>query len=245
MNSLYDATNRYWSKTELSPLPPAVCALYYILCYLANRQRWQMPVRCSTAMLAYHLHISKQRVCTARKTLCELGFIHFIDGTNQSAPAEYVILDSPKMLTQKFTPDVTPQLMQELTHYKEEKNKEESSHTTREKMLSLIDLEEKFVADTDWHQSVFTFIESSTHLTLISQQLQDWIHQFFQYLSAKGMKEREEEDTRAYFCSWLKLQLTPNKRNSYATNNPPISSAANRRPVDINASEKKNYKSSF
>lgn len=264
MKSLYDAINQFWVETESSPLPPSACALYHLLCFKANRQRWQMPVKCSTEMIVYCLQITRPTLCAARKLLAEKRLICYVKGKRRNSPAEYTILDrqddlTPNLtqdltqgLTQNLTPNLTPALTPDLTQdftikYKKKEEKENNISITnaREEKISLKELEEKLSADEPWMQSVVAFIASCGLGTLEVQQVKDHLRRFFQYLSASGQDEREEADTRRYFNNWLKVQLKKNNNYGNTTNNPKTCATDRRRPLDISASSEKNYHAPF
>jgi len=281
MKSLYDAINQFWTETVSSPLPLSACALYHFLCYKANRQRWQMPVKCSTEMLAYCLQVSCPTVRTARKKLAAHGFISYVQGKRKSSHAEYTILDKqgeshdltrdvqqgtaqnfPQKLSQDFPQDFRQDFPQcfpqnfpiNIKKKEEERIKNTSPNNARveksEDKISLSELEERLAADDEWLQSVTAFIATCGLGTLETTQTRDYLHRFFQYLSASGQNEREEKDTRRYFSNWLKVHIQKqnnhaNKHNSGTSNSARINAADRRRPLDFSTAQTKDYHSSF
>jgi len=114
----------------------------------------------------------------------------------------------------------------------------------------LSELEERLAVDDEWLQSVAAFIATCGLGTLETAQTRDYLHRFFQYLSASGQNEREEKDTRRYFSNWLKVHIQKqnnhaNNSNSHTNNSARINAADRRRPLDFSTAQTKDYHSSF
>jgi len=164
----------------------------------------------------------------------------------------------PQKLSQDFRQDFPQGFPQNfpinIKKKEEERIKNTSPNNARveksEDRISLSELEERLSADEPWLQSVTAFIATCCLGTLETTQTRDYLHRFFQYLSASGQNEREEKDTRRYFSNWLKVHIQKqnnhaNNHNTGASNSAHINAADRRRPLDLSPAQTKDYHSSF
>lgn len=134
--NLYELSNRFWQEDEYAPFSTSEIALYFYLLHRANTRRWQMPLRCPTAMICCHLKTTRQNIVKARKSLRQRGFISFAPGKGKDTPSLYTIVENPDtsassdelsgQLSDKMTDELTHGLSDKMTVYKDkeiDKNK--------------------------------------------------------------------------------------------------------------------------
>jgi hypothetical protein len=124
---------------------------------------------------------------------------------------------SANQLTNNLTNELTKQLTNDLTIYKikdKEQNKDKDIFILNKKpvnqIFDLIDLELKLSANKEWQDSVVQAI-SNTYPGLKSNELKNYLRNFFLEQRLKGKETSTEPDCKNYFFNWLKIQL----KNSY------------------------------
>lgn len=90
--SFFDFFNRFWDYCAMEPYSITEVALYHYLLNIANRNRFVMPIKCSTSLISVHLKTSKQNVIKAREGLTSRGLILFESGTGRDSAASYQLL---------------------------------------------------------------------------------------------------------------------------------------------------------
>lgn len=110
--SAYCFLNLILQEAEKSPFNTTEWALYLCLLTIANRQHWEMPIRCHTSMLGFLLKTSKQNILKARESLCERGMLAFRKGEKPGSPATYELTT---LLTTSLTNQLTTSLTSPLT----------------------------------------------------------------------------------------------------------------------------------
>ena len=113
--SIYDYLNHFWAESERETLSLNETALYFYLLYEANRQRWVMPFKCSTAMIRLRLRTSTQNIMNAREGLMKKGLICFKKGIGKEKPAFYTLLPDTTYGSKKKTENLNHKLTDGLT----------------------------------------------------------------------------------------------------------------------------------
>ncbi len=225
--NLYELSNRFWQEDEYEPFSISDIALYFYLLHRANIRRWQMPLRCPTAMICCHLKTTRQNIVKARESLRQRGFIFFTQGKGKDAPSLYTIVENPDTanelpgeLSGQLSDKMTDELTGELTHglsdkvtvYKDKEIDKDIHNNSRNKVeeklnekIGLEELERRFMSDTDWQQSLLSLLSGNDQ-----SKIGHYIHEFFQSLKARGFENREEKDCRNHFYNWLRKQKTDN-----------------------------------
>ena len=103
-----DYMNQFWRASSLEYMSTSEVALYAFIVNECNQHRWNMPVPCSTVRICEVLHMSKQTLCTARKSLAKRGLISFTDGKSCHVPSKYSLLKWTENLTVELTDGLTP-----------------------------------------------------------------------------------------------------------------------------------------
>ncbi len=227
--NLYELSNRFWQENEYEPFSTSDIALYFYLLHRANNRRWQMPLRCPTAMICCHLKTTRQNIVKARESLRQRGFISFTQGKGKDTPALYTIVENPVTTVSTSLPDelsgqlsdkMTDESTGKLTHglsdkatvYKDKEIDKDIHNNSRNKVdekinekIGLDELERHFMGETDWQQSLLPLLSEGDQ-----SKIEHYIHEFFQTLKARGFDKREERDCRNHFYNWLRKQKTNN-----------------------------------
>lgn len=103
-----DYMNQFWRASSMEYMSTSEVALYAFIVNECNQHRWNMPVPCSTVRICEVLHMSKQTLCTARKSLAKRGLISFTDGKSRHVPSKYSLLKWTENLTGELTDGLTP-----------------------------------------------------------------------------------------------------------------------------------------
>ena len=155
--NLYELSNRFWQENEYEPFSTSDIALYFYLLHRANYRRWQMPVRCPTAMICFHLKTSRQNIVKARESLRQRGFITFTPGKGKDMPSLYTITLSA-LLTDELTGQLSEPMTDELTHglsdktsvYKDKEIDKNFYSNKADEKIGLDEMERRFLNDTEW-----------------------------------------------------------------------------------------------
>lgn len=123
--SIFDFLNRFWQECFKEPFSVSEVALYFYLVNEANRQRWEMPIRCNTQTMSFHLKTSRQTIINARAVLEKRKMIAFENGLSNGVPAKYFLLPTfgPSDLTDGLTKELTVSLTDEFTQNKKKNKK--------------------------------------------------------------------------------------------------------------------------
>lgn len=225
--SIYDYLIYFWLKNEYNQCSLSEIALYFCLLHEANRQHWASPFKASTQMLMARLGTSKSNIMKARESLMRRGLISYVKGDGKGKPALYTLhlssaeddgqsQELPQPLTQMITPVMTQQVTQKLPlPYNKEENsinavrKETPSPSQSNKELTLDELQEKLLADTEWMNGL------SKRLTVVGihlscDNLKGKINEFFDDLRARKVTKKEETDCRNHVFNWIRYR---NKNN--------------------------------
>lgn len=231
--------NHFWVENRQVKFAAAEVCLYLYLLDEANRNFWRMPIACPTSAITAYLAISKPSLKRARDNLRRRGLIDFSDGVQNSKPPAYYIIGCE---TASETDGETAHNTAGETIIKDidiDKDKN-LSITAYDEKFSLEVLEEKFLSDSNWQEQILQDIAQKGLSLPACKSIKDFIREFFSFLRIQGFKEREEKDCRAYFYNKLiKNYLKTN--HIYA-----IQQLKNqRRGVDIQTSDKRDYNTSF
>ena len=225
--SIFDYLIYFWQKNEYDQCSLSEIALYFCLLHEANRQHWASPFKASTQMLMARLGTSKQNVMKARDALMRRGLISYVKGDGKGKPALYTLLLSPagdggqsqeftQPLTQMITPVMTQQVTQTLPlpNNKEEDSinavrKETPSPSQSNKELTLDELQEKLLADTEWMNGLSKRL-TAVGIHLSCDNLKGKINEFFDDLRARKVTKKEETDCRNHVFNWIRYR---NKNN--------------------------------
>lgn len=244
--NLYELSNRFWQEDEYESFSTSEIALYFFLLHKANSRRWQMPVRCPTAMICCHLKTTRQNIVKARESLRQRGFISFIPGKGKDMPSFYTVIENPDTLSVPLSDELSGQLSYKITNglthgvsdkmtiYKEiDKNIINNNNKSDEK-IELDELERRFLCDTDWWQSLLPLLPDNDQ-----SKIGQYIHEFFQSLKMRGFDKREERDCRNHLYNWLKKQKTNNHGTDKQADND------RRRGVGVPAVSPEDYEGAF
>ena len=224
--NLYELSNRFWQENEYEPFSTSDIALYFYLLHRANSRRWQMPVRCPTAMICYHLKTTRQNIVKARESLHRRGFISFTPGKGKDVPSLYTIVEAPETLPVPLPDELTGQLSDTTTNeltdglsdkatvYKDKETDKYIHSNKVDEKIDLNELERRLMSDTDWQQSLLPLLSGNDQ-----SEIGHYIHEFFQSLKARGFENREEKDCRNHFYNWLRKQKTNNNGTDKQTYN--------------------------
>lgn len=165
--NLYELSNRFWQEGEYAPFSTSEIALYFYLLHRANTRRWQMPLRCPTAMICCHLKITRQNIVKARESLRQRGFITYTPGKGKDTPSLYTIVENPDTsasdelsgqlsdkMTDESTGELTHGLSDKMTVYKDKEIDKNIHNNKAEEKIGLDELKRRFMSDTDWQQSL-------------------------------------------------------------------------------------------
>ena len=254
--NIYTLSARFWEENRYEPFSTAAIALFFFLIDRVNRRRWQMPVTCATTVISREIHTSRQTVLAARKALAARGFISFKEGLGRESVAEYAIIDVgnlPVDLTvndtvtlsenASVTESVTESVGLSLNNKKDIRNNISSNnnHTPVEK-FRIEDLHERFLADTEWLESISSLLSRSAKLTV--DDVKARLAEFFIEQKLQGRNEREEADCRQHFINWLKKNLK-NQSKSSSNYGIPKQTNSERRGSDVTATSYRDYGGSF
>lgn len=239
--NLYELSNRFWQGNEYEPFSTSDIALYFYLLHRANYRRWQMPVRCPTAMICFHLKTSRQNIVKARESLRQRGFITFTPGKGKDMPSLYTITLSA-LLTDELTGQLSEPMTDELTHglsdktsvYKDKEIDKNFYSNKADEKIGLDEMERRFLNDTEWQQSLLPLISDND-----KSKIGEYIHEFFQTLKARGFEKREERDCRNHLYNWLRKQKT----NSNGVDKQPYNDR--RRRADVPTVSPEDYEGAF
>ncbi len=131
---IYDYLNHFWTESEREAMSLNEASLYFYLLYEANRQRWAMPFKCSTAMIRLRLRTSTQNIMNAREGLMGKGLIYFEKGIGKGKPALYTLLSATTYGSKKKAENLSQNLTDDLAVYNNDiinnKEKEDTAPTS-------------------------------------------------------------------------------------------------------------------
>ncbi len=206
---IFDYMPSFWKLAEQEYFTPSEAALYFFLLDRANSQKWRMPIRCPTSTIKIYLGTSKQNVIKARDGLQKRGVINFTAGTGKG---DYPLYYLKPINSSQLSGELSAQLSDELSLYKNKEKENNSTNNAREEEKSLTDLEELLSSDESWHNDIVVLLASKGITGISTNELKTQISQFFLYLKTSGLEKREEKECRKHFVNWLSKKLN-NKKN--------------------------------
>lgn len=245
--NMYNLVSHFWRAAEEEAFTPSEAALYFYLLHKANTQKWQMPIRCPTATICVFLSTTKQNVMKAREGLRQRGLIEYHSGSGIKDIPVYTLMDATTPLSEQLSYELSPQLpvqlSAQLSLYKnKEKDKIDPLHNARENdVLSLEVLENMFLKDEQWQQSVLALLLAKNIKGITTEYLKSQISQFFHYLNASGEKEREIKDCKNHFVNWLMKQM----KNIKHDGNPKSDNQDRHRASEVGSSPTEAYRQPF
>lgn len=243
--SIYNFFLPFWRECEKEPFTITETALYHYLLNAANRNRWTMPIRCPTELMACQLRTTKQNIHKARLSLKERGLIDFEPGTGKGKYATYTLCLLPEVLSGQssvgMSTPLPPQLSVRLSPLKDieiDKNNRSLHAKDREEgYLSISILKEILLADEEWHRTLIVHL-AQQGVSVDEIDLSSLIERFFQKLSVEGITSKTETDCRSHFYNWL-CRITKNNKNNERY------SANQRRAVDVTSASSESYEGPY
>lgn len=140
--------NRFWETNRNTQFTMAETTLYFYLLNEANRNYWQMPIVCATAIICASTGMTKATLIRARNGLKKKGLIGFTEGVQHSrAPTYHIRTFETDGETADSTAHKTDAETTHATIIKDNNiNKEISNHHAR---MSIDDLEKILVEDVE------------------------------------------------------------------------------------------------
>lgn len=230
--------NRFWDLNRNTRFTMAETTLYFYLLNEANRNYWQMPIACATAIVCASTGMTKATLMRARNSLNRKGLIGFTEGVQHSrAPTYQIRTFETDGDTADETANITAERTTRATIIKDNNtNKEISNHHASK---SIDDLEKILVEDVEWQSNIVR--QLNDHRVSEPAHLVPYIRQFFSYLRICKITEKEESDCRSHFFNKMKKEYL--KQNS--NNNFNSQKYESRRSVEVTASPPQAYEGSF
>lgn len=229
--NMYELAYWFWRAAEEQPFTPSEMSLYFLLLNRANMSRWEMPFRCPTTAVCMLMGTSKQNVLRARAELIERGLITYTRSNTRGRCGQYELLpfgqsQLPNGLPNGMPVQVSDGLPSELPAYNIIDKEHKSSITNVcEEIKSVDELESDFSSDEPWLSQVVSL--ASSPCIQSCDDVRAFIHQFFDTLRVKKVKEREEKECREHFINWL-MKISTNQAKS--NNNDKLKSGRKDRP---------------
>ena len=236
MKSYLSIINDFWHIVEQNSVCSTDIALFFYLLNAMNRNRWQMPVSCSTLQIAEALSLSRDTVIAARDRLAQLGLITVSPGRGGRAAAQYSLSElsgqpSSQLSTQSSKPAQpsgqlssqssgqpsiktavnptvagTPYIYDILDKDKEKENININSNTV------FYILKKQLSEDAQWHKAVADYFAAAgkpISIEVIAEKLTE----FQNYLAITGTQESADE-MRKHFINWLPKNINVEHNNT-------------------------------
>lgn len=240
--NMFNLVSGFWKAAEEEPFTPSEAALFFYLLHRANTLKWQMPIRCPTTTICVFLSTTKQNVMKAREGLRQRGFIEYQSGSGTKDIPMYTLFETPGHLTGQLSDELSPQLSGGLSLYKNKEKDNSTNNARKDEVLSLEVLEKMFMEDEQWQQSVINLLLARDIKGTTTDFVRNQVSQFFHYLRASGVKERETKDCKNHFVNWLMKQVTTtNKRDG----NHKSDNTDKRRAAEVSPSSSEAYRQPF
>lgn len=229
--------NRFWEANRNTQFTMAETTLYFYLLNEANRNYWQMPVVCATAIICASTGMTKATLIRARNGLKKKGLICFTEGVQHSrAPTYRICTFETDGETATRTALVTDGVTTHATIIKDNNtNKGISNHHAR---ISIDELEKILVEDAEWQKNVICQLNEQCIST--PAHLIPYIRKFFAYLRICKVSEKEESDCRSHFFNKMKKEYL--KQNNNNSNSQKYES---KRSIEVTATSPQAYEGSF
>lgn len=229
--------NRFWETNRNTQFTMAETTLYFYLLNEANRNYWQMPIACATAIICASTGMTKATLIRARNGLKKKGLIGFTEGVQHSrAPTYHIRTFETDGETADSTAHKTDAETTHATIIKDNNiNKEISNHHAR---MSIDDLEKILVEDVEWHNSIIS--QLNVHRKSESAHLIPYIRKFFAYLRICKVTEKEESDCRSHFFNKMKKEYLKTNSNNFNKQN-----YESKRSIEVTVTSPQAYEGSF
>lgn len=264
-----DLINHFWEENRSNRFSSSECVLYFYLLNEANRKYWQMPFSCSTAIIVAETGLTKSTLTRAREGLRGRGLISFKEGVQNSRAPTYSIneIASTTFVTGNETACVANKETDRGNHQNTERksdsntSNETASRTNdaplikdkkedKEKIkrnatyatIPISDLETKMKEDIKWQEHICSSLSPLGYAVPKDSNLTPYIKLFFNFLRAKNISEKEEDDCRQHFFNKLKKEYL--SRNNYYGNNKPERNDR-RGNLEVTTDSKENYEAAF
>lgn len=191
-----DYINQIWELNRIARFTPAEREILFYLLNECNKQYWQMPIYCPTAIMAATLGINKSTIWRAREQLAKRGIISFTEGVqNSRAPSYTLLINATADAIGRESARATAQA----TYIKTT----DDNNQRKDLVLSLEELENRMIGDSQWQQSIMDELNKRGMEIPPGFKINDYVGKFFSFLRIKGYKEREERDCRSHFFNKL------------------------------------------
>lgn len=229
--------NRFWEANRNTQFTMAETTLYFYLLNEANRNYWQMPIACATAIICASTSMTKATLIRARNGLKKKGLICFTEGVQHSrAPTYHIRTFETDDVSADRTAHNTDGETSHATIIKDNNiNKEISNHHAR---MSIDDLERMLVEDVEWQKGIICQLNDkriSEPICLIP-----YIRKFFAYLRICKVTEKEESDCRSHFFNKMKKEYLKTSNNNFNKQN-----YESKRSIKVTATSPQAYEGSF
>lgn len=229
--------NRFWEANRNARFTMAETTLYFYLLNEANRNYWQMPIACATAIICASTGMTKATLIRARNGLKQKGLIGFTEGVQHSrAPTYHICTFETDGETADRTAHATDAETNRATIIKDNNiNKEISYHNAR---MKIDDLEKILVEDVEWQKDIVYQLNDqriSGPTAIIP-----YIRKFFAYLRICKITEKEEVDCRSHFFNKMKKEYL-----KFNNNNLNIQKYESKRSIEVPVSSPQAYEGSF
>ena len=229
--------NRYWETNRSMQFTMAETTLYFYLLNEANRNYWQMPVACATAIICASTGMTKATLIRARNGLKKKGLIGFTEGVQHSrAPTYHIRTFETDDETAGRTAHNTDAETTHATIIKDNNiNKEISNHHAR---ISTNDLERILVDDVEWQKNIIS--QLNNHQISEPTHIIPYIRKFFSYLRICKVTEKEESDCRSHFFNKMKKEYLKTNNINFNKQN-----YESKRSIEVAATPPQAYEGSF
>ena len=229
--------NRYWETNRSMQFTMAETTLYFYLLNEANRNYWQMPVACATAIICASTGMTKATLIRARNVLKKKGLIGFTEGIQHSrAPTYHIRTFETDDETAGRTAHNTDAETTHATNIKDNNiNKEISNHHAR---ISTNDLERILVDDVEWQKNIIS--QLNNHQISEPTHIIPYIRKFFSYLRICKVTEKEESDCRSHFFNKMKKEYLKTNNINFNKQN-----YESKRSIEVAATSPQAYEGSF
>lgn len=229
--------NRFWKTNRNVQFTMAETTLYFYLLNEANRNYWQMPIACATAIICASTGMTKATLVRARNGLRRKGFITFTEGVQHSrAPTYQISTFETDGETADKTAYKTDDETNRATIIKDNyTNKNISNHHANK---SIDDLEKILVEDVEWQKNIIGQLNDKS----ISEPslLVPYIRRFFAYLRICKVTEKEESDCRSHFFNKMKKEYLKTNNNNFNKQN-----YESKRSIEVPVASPQAYEGSF
>lgn len=229
--------NHFWYENRKERFTMAETTLYFYLLNEANRNYWQMPIACPTAIVCATTGMTKATLIRARGGLKKKRFISFTEGIQHSRAPTYEILtfETADDTACHTAHDTCGETVCTTIIENKETYKDNSSLNARK---SIEELEQILIADVSWQKQIIMELNSKSITQ--PEQLIPYIHKFFTFLRICNVKVKEESDCRSHFFNKMRKEYVKPNNNIINSNN-----YDNKRIIEVPVTSPQAYEGSF